>query len=446
LAVTTLLSACSSPSGTGTTGTTGATGAAGGDGSCTNKITKASAPQVTVWAWYPAFEEVVDLFNSTHDDVQICWSNVGAGGNEYNRFTTAIQAKSGAPDVIQLENEVLGGYLIQDALVDLTKYGANDVKANYTEGAWKDSSSGDGVYAIPVDGGPVGFMYRQDIFDKYKVAVPKTWEDFAQAAQQLKDAGFQGYMTDYAPNAIAEWQGLYNQAGASTFSFDIANPEKLGVDINSAPAKKVQAYWNDLISKKLVATDDAFTTDWYTKIVDGTYATVVAAAWQPGYLSGIAGADPAAKWVSAPILQWNGAKPAQVNWGGSTFAVTTQAKQPDLAAKVALDVFGNLDAWKIGVEKAALFPTYLPELTSDSFKNLASPFFNGQQINKDVYLPAAQGYSGTVYSPFTTYYYDQMTQANAKMIQGDITSDQVLDQVQDAIVSYATQQGFTVNK
>ncbi len=439
------ITGCSStPTDTGSTDP-GATAANGSDGSCTNTITKTDLPQISVWAWYPGFEEAVDLFNQNHDDVQACWSNVGAGPDEYNRFNTAIQAKSGAPDVIQLEDEVLPGFLIQNALVDLTQYGANDVKDDYTAGSWKDVSSGDGVYAIPVDGGPTAFMYRKDLFEKYKVPVPTTWDEFASAAQALKDAGYEGHITDFAPNAIAEWQGLFIQAGASPFSFDINNPEQVGVDLNSDPAKKVLNYWNDLVQKDLVATDDAFTTDWYTKIVDGTYASMVIAAWSPGYLAGLTGADPDAEWVAAPLLQWNKGDNIQMNWGGSTFAVTTQSTQPELATEVAIGLFGDMDSWKIGVEKGALFPTYLPMLTSDYFQNLEDPFFGGQQANKEVFLPAAQGYSGVVYSPFTTYYYDQMTQQNAAMVAGDTTPDKALDDIQDTIVQYATQQGFTVN-
>ena len=159
------------------------------EASCTNEIQKPDATQVSVWAWYPAFEEVVDLFNESHDDVQICWTNAGQGNDEYTKFSTAIESGSGAPDVIMLESEVLSSFSIRDALVDLTEFGADDVKGDYTEGAWKDVSSGDAVYAVPVDGGPMGMLYRKDILDQYGIAVPTTWDEFAAAAQALKDAG-----------------------------------------------------------------------------------------------------------------------------------------------------------------------------------------------------------------------------------------------------------------
>ena len=45
-------------------------------------------------------------------------------------------------------------------LVDISDYGYADVKDNFSEGAWKDVSVGDGVYGAPIDGGPMGMIYR----------------------------------------------------------------------------------------------------------------------------------------------------------------------------------------------------------------------------------------------------------------------------------------------
>ena len=86
-------------------------GGSGSEAGCTNTIQNQDAEQVTVWAWYPAFEEVVDLFNSTHDDIQVCWSNAGQGNDEYTKFSTALEAGSGAPDVVMLETEVRPSFI-----------------------------------------------------------------------------------------------------------------------------------------------------------------------------------------------------------------------------------------------------------------------------------------------------------------------------------------------
>lgn len=443
------LTACGGGDGLDSTGDTSAdggdtTGDTTSDTTCTNEIMKPDAEQVLVWAWYPAFEGVVDLFNETHDDVQVCWTNAGQGNDEYTKFSTAIEAGTGAPDLIMLESEVLPSFTIRDGLMDLVPYGANDVKGDYTDGAWADVASGDAVYAIPVDGGPMGMLYRQDIFDEYGVAVPTTWEEFAQAAQDLKDAGYEGVITDFPTNGRAYNTALFAQRGWTPFTYDTTSPTDIGLDVSTPAAVDVLGYWNDLVAKGLVGTDDAFTADYNTKLVDGSYAVYIAAAWGPGYLSGLSDADTDAQWRAAPIPQWEGQPAQQINWGGSTFAVTSQAKNPEAAALVAKEIFGTEDAWKIGIEEGALFPLWKPILESDYFKNLEYPFFGGQQINSDVFLEAAAGYSGFTFSPFQNYAYDQQTAEIYAMVQGEKSPQEAMDSFADTLTTYANEQGFTV--
>lgn len=441
------LTACSGGgTGDGEGGGEAAEGASGGDATCTNEIKNPDAEQVSVWAWYPAFEQVVDLFNDTHEDVQICWTNAGQGNDEYTKFSTAIEAGSGAPDVIMLEAEVISSFSIREALVDLAPYGAADVQGDYTEGAWKDVTSGDAVYAIPVDGGPMGMLYRQDIFDQYGVAVPTTWEEFATAAQQLKDGGYEGVITDFPTNGRALNTALFAQAGWEPFTYDNAAPTEVGITVDDDSAKDVLAYWQDLVERGLVATDDAFTTDYNTKLVDGSYAVYIAAAWGPGYLGGLADADADAVWRAAPIPQWDAADPTQINWGGSAFSVTSQAKNPEAAALVAKEIFGTEEAWKIGIEEGALFPLWKPILESDYFADLEYPFFGGQQINKDVFLGAAAGYEGFTFSPFQNYAYDQQTELIYSMVQGERDAATTIEDLHTSLVQYAQEQGFTVTE
>ncbi|WP_166845951.1 ABC transporter substrate-binding protein [Isoptericola sp. BMS4] len=416
----------------------------GAEESCTNEIAKPDATQVSVWAWYPAFEKIVDQFNESHDDVQVCWTNAGQGADEYNKFSTAIEAGSGAPDVIMLESEVLPTYTILGSLEDLSAYGASELESQFTPGSWSDVSSGDAVYAIPVDGGPMGMLYRADIFEKYGVEPPTTWDDFAKAAQDLRDAGYEGYITNYPTNGNALNYALFAQAGWAPFEYDASAPETIGIDVATPESEQVLSYWKDLVDKDLVSTDDAFTSDYNTSLVDGTYAVYLAAAWGPGYLQGLSDADTDATWKAAPLPQWDEANPVQVNWGGSTFAVTTQADDKEAAYEVASGLFGTMDAWKSGIDDAALFPQWNEALQSDYFVNKKYDFFGGQQINSDVFLEAANGYQGFSFSPFQVYAYDQQTQALYDMVENDGDAATALQTIQDSLVQYAQQQGFTV--
>ena len=84
--------------------------------------------------------------------------------------------------------------------------------------------------------------------------------------------------------------------------------------------------------------------------IGGDYATYLSAAWARGYLQGAGvgeGAD-AGVWATAPMPQWDPDNPIAINWGGSAFSVSSQASNPELAAKVAfhhviaIDHFANL--------------------------------------------------------------------------------------------------------
>ncbi|MFG1992030.1 ABC transporter substrate-binding protein [Actinoplanes sp. NPDC048988] len=412
---------------------------------CTNKIVNEAAPRVLVWAWYPNMAKVVDNFNKQHTDVQVCWTNAGQGQPEYEKFQTAISAKKGAPDVIMLEADQLVGFEIQDALVDLAPYGAGDVKKNFSEGAWKDVSQGDAVYAAPVDGGPMALIYRTDIFDKYQIKPPKTWAEYAEAAAKVKAAGGPVF-GDFGSNVPAVTTALMIQKGAVPFVYDLKDKQNITVKLDDQATKDVLNFWGDLSKKGLVGKEDQFTTDYIAGMVGGKYATYVSAAWAPGYLTGagVGNGKEKGKFAVAPLPQWDPANPVSVNWGGSAFAVTSQATDKANAAKVALGLYADEASLTDGWKTQTIFPLNQSVLTSDEFVNAKVEFFNGQTANKDIYIPAENAYKGATYSPFTVYYYAQLQAQIVKINEGKTTGDQAATDLHNQIVQYAKTQGFTV--
>jgi multiple sugar transport system substrate-binding protein len=83
-------------------------------------------------------------------------------------------------------------------------------------------------------------------------------------------------------------------------------------------------------------------------------------------------------------------------------------------------------------------------LKSDAFINSKVDFFSGQTANKDVYNPAENSYKGFDYSPFTTYFYAQLTAELVKVLAGKETGSQAASVLQNTMVQYAKSQGFTV--
>jgi multiple sugar transport system substrate-binding protein len=413
---------------------------------CTNTMVNKDAPQVSVWAWYPNMALVVDNFNKAHTDVQVCWTNAGQGGAEYTKVQTAISAGKGLPDVVMLEADHLSSYEIQNALVDISKYGADKVKGNFSAGAWKDVSQGSSVYAVPVDGGPMALIYRTDVFTKYGITTPPTtWAEYEADAQKVKSAGGPVF-GDLGANVPAVLMALQIQKGATPFGYDLTDPKKLTVKLDDQASKDVLDYWADLVKKGLVGTQDQFTTDYISGVVSGNYATYPSAAWAPGYLTG-AGVGKGASsgvWAVAPLPQWDPAKPVSVNWGGSAFAVTSQATDKALAAEVALGLYADPASLDDGWKTQTIFPLNQDVLKSDAFINNKSDFFSGQTANKDIYIPAANAYEGMVYAPITVYYYAQLQAETAKINAGQISGSGAATELQADIVKYAKEQGFTV--
>jgi multiple sugar transport system substrate-binding protein len=413
--------------------------------SCTNAIPKKDLPVVTMWAWYPNMDRVVDNFNQQNTEVQVCWTNVGQGGDAYDKFQTAISAGTGAPDVVMVEMDRIPTFQIQNALVDISDFGYSEVKDNFGPGAWKDVSVGEAVYGVPVDGGPLAMIYRKDIFAKYGITPPRTWAEYEQTAQKVKDAGGPLF-GDLGANVSALTMALQIQKGATPYTYDSAQPQTIGVKLNDQASKDVLDYWARLVKKGLVGTQDQFTPEYISGVINGDYATYVSAAWAPGYLTGagVGQGEDTGKFAVAPLPQWDPGNPVQVNWGGSAFSVTRQSKKPELAAKVAYGVYADEKSLTDGWTKQIIFPLSLKALDDPAFTDLKVAFFNGQQANKEVYVPAANAYKGTTYSPFGQYYFDAMTKQVGEIIKGSITGSQAADRLQEDVTKYAKEQGFTV--
>ena len=181
-------------------------------------------------------------------------------------------------------------------------------------------------------------------------------------------------------------------------------------------------------------------------MIGGDYATYLSAAWAPGYLQGAGvgeGAD-AGVWATAPLPQWDPSNPVSVNWGGSAFSVTSQAKDPELAAKVAFGVYADDASLQDGWQNQIIFPLNVNVLEDPAFQDYEVPFFDGQQANKEVYVPAANAYTGMTYTPIGQYYYSAFTEQIAAINEGSVSGSEAADALQDDVVGYATEQGYTV--
>jgi multiple sugar transport system substrate-binding protein len=402
----------------------------------------AASPSVTLtfWTWVPQITQYeIPLFEKAYPNVTVNVVNAGQGAPEYTKLRTALKAGSGAPDAVQIEYQLLPTFEATKDLVDLSKYGAGKQKSKFAAWTWKQVSRGSHVYAIPQDAGPMGLLYRRDIFQKYHLAVPRTWAQFASEAKKLHAANPKISITNMPTNDPGEITGLMWQAGSRPFHITSGNTIKIA--LNDTPAMKVAKFWGDLVAAKAVADENDFTPSWYKHMSDGTYAGWVTAAWGPVFLQGIA-KNTSGKWGAASLPQWNAGKFVTGNWGGSTTAVTTQSSHPKEAAELAMFINSNRQSAQMFFSKQFFWPTLDTVLHSKQVLGQTFPFYHNQRVGRVFAKSSNHVDLHYQWSPFQDYVYTEMTNDFGAASSGDWTG--AMNKVQQQVVSFAKLQGYTV--
>lgn len=418
-------------------------GDSGSTGSSDKKI------ELTVWSWDSTLPRTVKGFEAKNPNIKVKVTNAGTNKDEYNALSNAIEAGSGAPDIAQIEYYALPEYVIRGHLENLSDLGASDFKDFYTPGTWSSVNINDGVYALPMDSGPMAWFYNKGVFDKAGVdpTQVRTWDDFYEAAKKIR--AVDSYITSDSGDA-GFFDSMTWLAGATPFE---TSKDGGTVTINLTGDKNVKTFtdfWQKLLDEGLLDTKTAgWSEDWFKGMVDGTIASLFTGAWMPyNLLSGAPNGD--GKWRVTQMPTADGSTTNSEN-GGSSLAVLASTKKAD-AAYQFIEYANHGDGVATRVAGGA-FPADKASMESDSFKNTTTvknadgedvDYFGGQKYN-EVLAQAAENVSSDY--QFLPY------EVKARTIFGDYlgksyTGDQKLtDGIaawQKALQDYGKDQGFTV--
>ena len=89
------------------------------------------------------------------------------------------------PDVAMLAGVPLE-LAARGALVPLTDYDLSDIRSDVIDSIWNALSYRGDIYALPETLTYHVMFYRKDILEEYGIAVPKTWDDFYKAMEELQ--------------------------------------------------------------------------------------------------------------------------------------------------------------------------------------------------------------------------------------------------------------------
>lgn len=366
-----------------------ALGACGGGGANTPG-NKSGVTTISVWYWNDALQSAVDLFHEQQSDIRVNFQKM-AWDDVHQKLTTSLAAGSGAPDVVALDFEYLGGFSVRGGLVDLaaSPYNAGEYQADMVEYKWTQATSADErLVAFPWDVAPGGLWYRADIFEKAGLETDpekvqervQTFEDWFAIGQEIRHA-----LPDTALVADAYWDIYYPamlQRGQSWFEGDqvvVAEKATRALEL----AKQARELGVD-------ADIDWWGAEWSTGLKNNAFAGMGVANWQQQNLQS-SNPETAGNWR---VIRTPG---GDYSFGGGFLAIPEQSEKKDAAWEFIKFAAGTAEGQNVMLKEAGLFPAYKPAW-DDPMYDEPVEFFGGQKALR-VWAEASEGTTGNSVHP-----------------------------------------------
>jgi multiple sugar transport system substrate-binding protein len=394
---------------------------------------------LTLWAWAPQSKDIVTAFEKKYPKVKVNLVNAGTATTEYTKLQNAIKAGSGAPDIAQIEYYALPQFALSGSLANLGNLGLDSLKSQFSPAVWDSVDLGGQLVGLPQDTGPMALFYNKTVFDKYHLAVPSTWAQYAADAKRLHAADPKEYITadtgdpGFVTSMIWSAGGHpYATSGSKNVTIDLADPG----------TQKFTSLWSPLISGGLLSPITAWSSQWYTGLGNGTIASLVTGGWMGVDLeTGVAAGK--GDWRVAPMPQWTSGTAATAENGGSSDAVLASSKN-QLAAAGFLEFMNTGPGAQVSAAEGD-FPASTAIMASSSFLGVKPAYFGGQAINQVLSQASSDVLPGWSYLPFQVYANSIFPDTVGQAYTGKSSLTAGLQAWQQQSASYGTRQGFSIS-
>lgn len=415
----------------------GAAGACSSGNDTTTTTPEETGPvSLTFWTWAPNMDKIAAAWNAGHPNIKVTVSKQSGGDETAAKFLTAAKAGN-APDIIQAEYQMLPSFVAADAVADLkSEFGA--VKGEFSDGIWNLVTLGtDAVYGLPQDSGPMMLYYRTDLFTKYGITVPKTWDEYAAAARTVHAKDKTVYLGGFSSKDPGWFAGLAQQAGGQWWSVD---GQKWKVGINDSATAKVADFWGGMVKDGVVDTQAQWTSEWNNALTNGKLLTWASAVWAPGVLSSNAPSGKG-KWAIAPLPQWSAGESFSGFWGGSSSAVASNSKHKKAAAQFISWMNTDPAALDMLIKEAAVYPA---ASKGQSLLTAAPDYFSNQADFWQQAAAISATARGFTFGPNVNVAYNAYKDNFDKAIAAKSPFGAALTATQDATVNDMKKAGFQV--
>ncbi|WP_060892083.1 ABC transporter substrate-binding protein [Streptomyces europaeiscabiei] len=389
------------------------------------------------WSWTDGIEAQAEVWNKKHPETQIKFVNA-AGDTAYQKLRAAVNAGT-APCLSKMDGMNLASFAADGLLTDISEVAAKHKDA-YTVAAWNAVSPGGTTFGIPMGSAPLFTAYRADLFQKYGIEAPKTWDDLIAAGKKVqeKDKDVKIYnMAGEDPSSLVD---LSWEAGAQWYKVD---GDHWVIDFASPEALKAgdivqQLVDNDLASNASYADPGVFKTWDLGKTIAMTSST-----WQlPIYDTNFPKSK--GKWQLADSPAFDTAKP-QTSSNFDTTGVLKGCRYPDRAAEFAAWLSSSkesLTALTDPDSKSGLFPA-VKDVSPYVDKIIPTGMFNGKSDSAQVITTAASRVGEQwQYGPNYAAMYSEMQKQWGKVMKKQLTVKDMLTSLQKWTVDDLNRKGI----
>jgi len=127
---------------------------------------------------------VLDEYQKTSGDTVNIVAMPSSTTDQFGQYKLWLAAGSSDVDVYQ--TDVIWAPQLADQFVDLTA-AAKDVAKDFFPSIIESQTANGKLVAIPFFTDAPALYYRKDLLEKYKLSVPKTWEEMAKDAKVIQD-------------------------------------------------------------------------------------------------------------------------------------------------------------------------------------------------------------------------------------------------------------------
>lgn len=296
------------------------------------------AKEITVWLtvdaqnnWPELVKAADDAVIAKHPGLKI--NHEYYGWPDKNAKLDAVLATDKAPDVVEMGNTEMIGYMAKGAFaeIDPAKYDNSDKWLD----ALKDSVTYNGkTYGVPYyAGGRVG-TWRKDIAAEAGVkTAPKTWAELTAALDSIQEKKGDKFSAWYQPSP--DWYAAMSFVYDAGGSIAEQNGESWKANLSSPESLKGLKAYKSILDTYMHGDKTKDEADRPIVFGQGNSATIFAAAWE-----GATAADPKNDKVGKLgdklenfVMPGPNGKSLPVFLGGSDLAVPVKSKAQDIAAE-----------------------------------------------------------------------------------------------------------------